>query len=314
MTLWLWGALAGLIFACGTLLAAYSSPPMRPTRLHERLAPYVIQTHSHAGRTVELQQSSSLRAVTYGLVAPALRELASAVDTALGGSDSVRRRLGGLGSHTTVEQFRVEQVVWGASGGVLAALGVALLGWIGGSLDPILAIVAALVGVVGGIVARDYYLTAKLRRRESAITTELPIVADLLALAVTAGESPATALERICVLTNGELTADIATSLAAVRAGKPLTKALSELAARSTIESVTRFFEGLIVAIERGTPLAGVLRAQAADVHEMRKRALLAAGGRKEISMMVPVVFLLLPVTVVFALFPGLSALSSLTR
>jgi tight adherence protein C len=44
------------------------------------------------------------------------------------------------------------------------------------------------------------------------------------------------------------------------------------------------------------------------------KRALLEAGGRKEISMMVPVVFMLLPVTVLFALFPALSTLVSLTR
>jgi tight adherence protein C len=44
------------------------------------------------------------------------------------------------------------------------------------------------------------------------------------------------------------------------------------------------------VAIERGTPLADMLRAQAADVREAGKRALLETGGRKEVSMMVPVV------------------------
>ena len=72
--------------------------------------------------------------------------------------------------------------------------------------------------------------------------------------------------------------------------------------------------QGLVVAIERGTPLADVLRAQAADVREVGKRALLEAGGRKEISMMVPVVFLILPVTVLFALYPGLLTLVSLTQ
>ena len=60
-----------------------------------------------------------------------------------------------------------------------------------------------------------------------------------------------------------------------------------------------------MVAIERGTPLAEVLRAQATDVREYSKRALLEAGGRKELQMMVPVVFLILPVTVLFALYPG---------
>jgi tight adherence protein C len=64
------------------------------------------------------------------------------------------------------------------------------------------------------------------------------------------------------------------------------------------------------VAIERGSPLADVLRAQATDAREAGKRALLELGGKKEIAMMVPVVFLILPVTVLFALFPGFFALN----
>ncbi len=58
------------------------------------------------------------------------------------------------------------------------------------------------------------------------------------------------------------------------------------------------------------TPLADVLRAQAADVREAARRDLIEAGARKEVLMMVPVVFLVLPVTVVFAFWPGLVGLS----
>ena len=86
------------------------------------------------------------------------------------------------------------------------------------------------------------------------------------------------------------------------------------MAESSTLEPFARFIDGLVIAIERGTPLADVLRAQAVDVREASKRALLEAGGRKEISMMVPVVFLILPVTVLFALFPGLLTLTQLAR
>ena len=42
------------------------------------------------------------------------------------------------------------------------------------------------------------------------------------------------------------------------------------------------------------------------------RRQLMEAGGRKEISMMIPVVFLILPVTVLFTLYPGLRALTML--
>jgi tight adherence protein C len=65
----------------------------------------------------------------------------------------------------------------------------------------------------------------------------------------------------------------------------------------------------MAIAVQRGTPLADVLRAQATDVREMGRRTLLEAGGRKEIAMLVPVVFLVLPVTVIFALFPGFYSL-----
>ena len=62
----------------------------------------------------------------------------------------------------------------------------------------------------------------------------------------------------------------------------------------------------LVVAVERGTPLAEVLRAQAQDVREEGRRLIMEAGGKKEIVMMVPVVFGVLPVTILFAMFPGL--------
>ena len=73
--------------------------------------------------------------------------------------------------------------------------------------------------------------------------------------------------------------------------------------------SLSRFVEGIVIAYERGTPLAEVLRAQAQDVREAGRRAVMEAGGRKEIAMMIPVVFLVLPVTVLFAVFPGFAFL-----
>ncbi len=61
------------------------------------------------------------------------------------------------------------------------------------------------------------------------------------------------------------------------------------------------------MAIERGTPLADVLRAQAQDVRDNAKRELMETAGKKEIAMLAPVVFFILPLTVIFAVFPGLS-------
>ena len=155
------------------------------------------------------------------------------------------------------------------------------------------------IGLGLGVTGADYLLSRRAARREARMLTEFPTVAELLALAVGAGEGAVGALDRVCRLSHGELAGELRRCLADARAGANLPTALTGLA------SLRRFVDGVVIAVQRGTPLADVLRAQAQDVREEGRRALMEAGGRKEIAMMVPVVFLILPVTVLFAVFPG---------
>jgi tight adherence protein C len=311
---WLIGAALGLTAAAGAVIAVRATPPMRPVRLVDRVAPYLGESAPASRLLARPSATAAPFAVARRLFGPTLGELVALLDRLVGGTGSVRRRLVGLGRDATVEEFRIEQVLCGVAGLLLGAL----LGLFGdvvrGSANPLLPILLAAGGLVFGVLGRDWWLTRELTRREQAMQAEFPVVADLLALSVVAGEAPVAALERVCRLTGGELARELGRALARARAGTPMPAALSELAEQTTVESFARFLQGLAVAIERGTPLADVLRAQAVDVREAGKRALLEAGGRKEISMMVPVVFLILPVTVLFALFPGLLTLTSLAR
>jgi tight adherence protein C len=307
------GALLGLVFAGGVLLAVLSSPPLRRPRLVDRIGPYLAD----APRPSSLLSSAS-RATPFGaagrLLEPFLAEAATLVERVLGGGRSVRRRLDALGETTTVPEFRIEQVVWGVVGVVAGVTGGIALSALSGSVSVVALAVCVLTGAAGGVLGRDWWLSAQVSRREQLMLAEFPVVAELLALAVTAGEAPAAALERVCRLSHGELARELETALTEARAGAPLPAALQALAERTSLEPLARFIDGLIIALERGTPLADVLRAQAADVREAGKRALLASGGRREIAMMVPVVFLILPITVLFALYPGLVNISLLTR
>jgi tight adherence protein C len=310
---WL-GALLGLVGGLGLLVAIRSAPPMRPVRLGDRIAPYLADTPAPSGL---LPRSGMEAGSVRRLLGRSGLDVVRWLDRLVGGTESVRRRLGGLGrsgSRADIEEFRIEQVVWGGLGLLSGTVGMCALTYLHGGLDPVLIGGAALVAGVGGVLGRDWWLTQQVRRRERAMLAEFPVIADLLALAVVAGEAPVDALHRVCRLTTGELTRDLRGALTEARAGAPITRALTELAERSTLEPFSRFVQGLVVAIERGTPLAGVLRAQATDVREQSKRALLEAGGRKELQMMVPVVFMILPVTVLFALYPGLLTLISLTQ
>jgi len=307
------GALLGLMAAVGGLIAVRSAPPLRPVRLADRVGPYLGDAPPPS-RLLSPSATAAPFAVVRRVFGPLLGEAVGLLDRLVGGRSSVRRRLDGLGTGLAVEEFRIEQVVWGALGMLGGGLGVLGLDALTGRLNPMLVVVAALFGLVGGVLARDWWLSREVQQREQRMLAEFPVVADLLALAVVAGEAPADALHRVCRLTGGELAGDLGRALARARSGEALTSALGELAERTTLEPFARFVQGLIVAIERGTPLADVLHAQALDVRELGKRALLDAGGRKEIAMLLPVVFLILPVTVLFALYPGLLTLTSLAR
>ena len=308
------GALLGLLAAAGLVVAVRAAPPARPVRLADRMAPYLADTPPPSKLLARPSATSAPFTVARRLFGPALTAFVAHVDRLVGGAASVRRRLAGLGSPMALEEFRVEQVLWGAGGAVTLALLVVAGGLASGSVNVVLAVLLAAGGMLAGLLGRDWYLSRQLRLREDAMLAEFPVVADLLALSVLAGESPVDALHRVCRTTTGELARDLRRALESARAGTPLATALSELADATTLDPFARFLQGVVIAVERGTPLADVLRAQAVDVREIGKRALLEAGGRKEISMMFPVVFLILPVTVLFALFPGLLTLTSLTR
>jgi tight adherence protein C len=303
------GAVLGLLAAGGVALVVAGSPPMRRLRLHDRLAPY-LRDAARPSKLLDASRPFTPFPTIERLLAPLLREIARIVDRAVGGSTSVRRRLDQAGRGVTLEQFRVEQVVWGAFGlliGLLLAVVSALRGAHG---RPVAFLVLAVVLSIGGALLRDRVLSTEVARREQRMLAEFPTVAELLALSVAAGEGAVGALERVTHLSSGELSRELGRALADAHAGASLVTALERMAARTSLQPLARFVDGMAIAVERGTPLAEVLRAQAVDVREQGRRSLLEAGGRREIAMLVPVVFFVLPVTVVFALFPGFYNLS----
>ena len=308
MTPAVWGALLGAVAAAGLLLAASRVRVIRRPQLAPRVLPYVRDL-PQVGRTPQLRVASSTpTSAAAGVFGPVLRSAADAVERVLGGATSVRRRLQRAGLDKTVHEFRIEQVLWGVVGfAVAAAWGVLrMLTQPGPAVSSLLACAAALVV---GVLARDSYLTSQVRSRERRILAEFPTVAELLALAVAAGEGPVAALDRVVRRSGGELSADLARVLAEIRTGEPVAAAFDSMASATGLPLVARFAQGIAVAVERGTPLSDVLHAQAADVREAGRRELIETAARKEVFMMVPVVFLVLPITVLFAFWPGVVGL-----
>ena len=299
--------LLGLVLAAGLWLvltgARVTGGPSFATRISPQL------------RSVEVESALLARpgrrtAGTPGRPAPGalLRALAHRFSRHATPSVRLQRRLLRAGSVLTAADYRAEQLLF-ATGGLLLGI---LLGVAGAARWGTGAAGVVLLGAataVAGHLLRDHLLSRRIRAREARMLAEFPAVAELMALSVGAGESAVGSLERVCRVAEGELTAEFREVLAQTRSGAGLVHALQDFSARTPVAPVGRFVDGIVVAIERGTPLSDVLRAQAQDVRDNDKRELMEAAGRKEIAMMVPLVFFVLPLTVVFAVYPGLAVL-----
>lgn len=189
----------------------------------------------------------------------------------------------------------------------------ALIGAVVGGLltlsDPSFAAVGVLaaVGAAGALWVQGARARAVARARARAIEEQVPVLADLLALGVSAGATPVTALDRAARHLSGPLGEDITMAMDRVRSGEAVEAVLIDLGRECP--SLSRLIESILIALDRGTPLADVLRAQALDARADERRRLMESAGRKDVAMLVPIVFLVLPSVVLIALFPAVRAL-----
>lgn len=284
------GALLGLVCAAGALILIGRIAATSRPRLDARVLPFVPGASRNA-----IDEPTPSRVIV-DLLTPQLTRGRTLLAT-----------LSGAGRSGELDRFRLEQVVGGVLG-VIAGGGLGLIAILRGT-SPIALPVLAFFGAVIGLLVVDRQLAQRARKRSARMGRELPVVAELLAFAVAAGESPASALDRVSHMTEGELSAECRRAVGELRAGSSFDEALRALAARSGNADVERFVDGIIVAVERGTPLVDVLRAQAADARAADRRALLESAGRKDVLMLVPVVFFILPTVVAIALYPGMQSL-----
>lgn len=285
----------GTTLASGVVLTASRVPRWVAPSLERRIAPYLRDIADPIGLT-------PLRpAMPWPTGWGAARER---LEARLVESAALRRRLVRAGWSVSPGAFRARQLMIGLACfalGTVLAVAVALRGDGNGAT-------ALLPGVLagGGVLGVHAVLVRAAERRMRQVREEVPTVLEFLALCLAAGESLTDALRRVSDVGAGELTGHLRAAVVAASTGSSLSDALRDMARSLDVASVDRAVDQLVGAIERGAPLAHVLQTQAADAREDAKRSLIEQAGRKEILMLLPLVFLVLPLSVVFAVFPGI--------
>lgn len=152
----------------------------------------------------------------------------------------------------------------------------------------------------------DRTLSKRVHQHKLQVESEFPAVIEMYSLAMAAGESPLAAMARIGRTATGSLAIEFNRVVALVKNGEPFHVALDAMGRDLDSIAIRRFVDSLIIATVRGAPLIDVLQRHAQEARELQRNRVFGAAAKAEISMMVPVVFLILPISILFALWPSL--------
>ena len=144
------------------------------------------------------------------------------------------------------------------------------------------------------------------------IDSELPSILDRFAVCLGAGLSIPDTFAHVGADSIGILGIEARAIARDIEVGVPLVDACNASEQRVRHESWSRLLDHLLGARRHGTPIADIVRSLAADERAAAGRRLLEAASSREIYMLLPLVFVILPMTVMVAVFPGLVALGSL--
>jgi tight adherence protein C len=149
------------------------------------------------------------------------------------------------------------------------------------------------------------------RAKNDELLLELPQHLELLAANLAAGQGFLEALATQSQSARGKFADHLRRLEKRLRFGSSLEAALRALAHEARSDSVTEFANKVELSLIRGTPLADQMSLLADATRTKLRLQILRKAGKNELLMLIPLVFLILPVTIGFAVFPSLQLLRS---
>lgn len=289
--------LSGLVaWAGATLLLGQWRRFSRPS-LADRLRPYV--PGGMAGRPSQPFSVNSFRQV----VGPLASALGTRLARAFGVSEDLAIRLRRVHSPLDVTGFRLRQLGWS-----VAALGTGALVDLTVRPPVIVGLLVVLGTPVLAFLVLEQRLASKSTARQRRLLLELPVVAEQLAMLLSAGFSLGAALNRLASRGRGACTQDLRRVTQRIRHGLSEVDALREWVELADIEALHRLMP--ILALHSEAPDLGRLVSQEARaIRRDVQRNLVEAMERRAQQVWVPVTVAALVPGVIFLAIPFMQAL-----
>jgi tight adherence protein C len=287
-------ALSAIVLWAGVTLLLSEVRWFARLPLLERLRPYAAGAPRGRVRTAE-----SLAEV----VGPMARSLGERLARAFGVNEQLAVRLARVHSPLDVTSFRVRQVGWSVAGLGIGGVAAAAL-----RPAPMLSLLMLLGAPLLAFLAQEQQLAAASSRWQRRLFLELPVVAEQLAMLLSAGYSLGAAMNRVAARGRGCCAADLRRVCVRVRHGLSDADALREWAAVARVDAVDRLVA--VLALNRDTTdLGRLLSAEARAVRKDVQRELVETMERRGQAVWVPVTVATLVPGVIFLAIPFLEAL-----
>lgn len=270
------------------------------TSLTERLRPYAVGSDVSSRRVGVLSVESFRDAI--GPLSRAIGERAARL---AGVSEELEVRLARVHASVDITGFRVRQVGWS-----IAGLGLGVFLAVPLRLPPIVALAVLLGAPIVAFLIQEQRLALESQRWQRRVFLELPVVAEQLALLLSAGWSLTAALNRLASRSNGAAGRDLERVCQRMRQGLSEADALREWARLASLPALDRLVP--VLALSRDTSDLGRLVAEEArsirrDVH----RELIEAVERRNQQVWIPVTVAALLPGALFLAVPFVQALKA---
>jgi tight adherence protein C len=156
-----------------------------------------------------------------------------------------------------------------------------------------------------GIFLPGFLLSKAATRRADRINAQLPHFVDQLAIAIEAGMSFDAALTYLVDANDGPLEDEMTRVLNELRIGESRRMAIRSFAERVGSDDAMNFANAVVASDQLGSPLAGILRSQAADLRHRRQMYAEERAQKAPVKMLFPMVIFILPVMFVIILGPA---------
>lgn len=280
------------------------------TQMGNSLDPVQARLQQIAVRPRSLEELELQRPLSDRTLKPIIRGLAGVMARfyPTNTSKSLTLKLKRAGMETTSAEFFLGVKAFAAIVGAVAASAIANLM----TSDGTQTIIGAVLGLVVGFMAPDFYLGNKASGRGKAILDTLPDALDLLTISVEAGLGFDAALVKVTEKLKGPLSEEFKRAASEQRVGKSRQEALRGIVDRVDQKELASFISAIIQADQLGVSMSKVLRIQSEQMRADRRQRAEEKAAKAPILIMLPTIGCIFPSLFIVILAPAaLSALSS---